>query len=42
MTTIPRLIGESMILELGLLLLAIQPPEEGEKEDEDIEVEGTS
>jgi hypothetical protein len=30
-----------MILELGLLLLAIQQPEEGEKEDGDIEVEGT-
>lgn len=26
---------------LGLLLLAIQPPEEGEEEDGDIEVEGT-
>jgi hypothetical protein len=30
----PRLIGEEgMILELGLLLLAIQPPEEGEEAD---------
>jgi hypothetical protein len=37
-----RLIGEEgMILELGLLLLTIQPPEEEEKEDGDIEVEGT-
>jgi hypothetical protein len=37
-----RLIGEEgMILELGLLLLVTQPPEEGEKEDGDIEVEGT-
>jgi hypothetical protein len=31
-----RLIGEEgMILELGLLLLVTQPPEEGEKEDGD-------
>jgi hypothetical protein len=30
-----RLIGEEgMILELGLLLLTIQPPEEGEKKEE--------
>ena len=37
-----RLIEEDgMILELGLLLLAIQPPEEGEKEDGNIEVEET-